>query len=115
MVKRALFITVVCLMVSTVTFASSCSYSCSSKGKISQFQSTSVVVGSSATVCGTGIASSMVCAGAGGHQAVSVPKPGAIQVTNTNVKSNTFASAFWGKANAYVHAVVNVVQNQFWW
>jgi hypothetical protein len=114
MVKRALFITVVCLMVSTVAFASSCSYSCSGKGNISQFQSTSVVVSNRATVCGTGIASSTVCASAAGCQAVPPAKPIAVQVTKTNVRSNTFASAFWGKANAYVHAVVTVVQNQFW-
>ncbi len=111
MVKRALFITIVLLIVSTVTFAGGHSYS-SKGGGISQYQSTSVVVGQGTTICGTGVASSSTWAGASACQVACTPKTTAAQSANSSVKSNSFVSVLWGKASTYFCAAVNTFQFQ---
>ncbi|MDI6451253.1 hypothetical protein [Anaerobaca lacustris] len=105
MVKKALFITVVLLIVSTVAFGGY------SKGT-SQYQSTSVVVGQGTTICGTGVASSSTWAGASGYQVAATPKTTTAQAANSSVKSSSFLSVLWGKASTYFCAAVNTFQFQ---
>ncbi len=106
MVKKALFITVVLLIVSTVAFGGYY------KGGSSQYQSTSVVVGQGTTICGTGVASSSTWAGASACQVACTPKTTAAQSANSSVKSSSFLSVLWGKASTYFCAAVNTFQFQ---
>jgi len=101
MVKRALFITIVLLIVSTMAF-----------GGTSQYQSTSVVVGQGTTIYGTGVASSSTWAGASGYQAATTHKTTITQAASSSVKSNSFLSVLWGKASTYFCAAVNTFQFQ---
>lgn len=112
MVKRALFIAVVLLVVSSVTLAGQ--YSCGSRCGGSQYQSTSVVVSQGTTICGSGVAASGSYAGAAGYQVASTPKTTAAQAATSNVKSSSFLSLLWGKASTYFFGAANTNQVQVW-
>jgi hypothetical protein len=106
MVKRALFITIVLLIVSTVAFGGR-----RGSGTV-QYQKTSVVVGQGTSICGTGVASSSTWAGASACQVACKPKAVATQSANSSVKSSSFLSVLWGHASTYFCAAVNTFQFQ---
>lgn len=112
MIKRALFIVVLLLVVSSVTLAGG--YSPGGKSGGAQCQSTSVVVSQGTTFYGPGVAASGSNAGAAAYQVVDTPWTTTAQAATSNVKSSSFLAVLWGKASTYFFGAANTNQVQVW-